>query len=166
VQIIEVVDTTPPVIGNVSVLKDSLWPPNHKPIDVGLSYNATDNCDPAPNVSIKVTSDEPTATARGAGGRRHAPDAKIVDDTVFLRAERSGNGNSADGRVYEITVTATDACGNSASESVFVKVNRSKKKEAVDSGQNYDATQINLQSTKGKKYNFRSRVKRWGYNWR
>lgn len=139
VQTIKVVDTTPPEV-NMSVGKDSLWPPNHKMVDVGLSYTVSDNCDPEPTVSIQVTSDEPTATALGAGGPQHSPDAEITDDgEVLLRAERSGKG---DGRVYAITVIGTDACGNIASATSLVKVNHNNQ-EAVDSGQNYDATEIN-----------------------
>jgi photosystem II stability/assembly factor-like uncharacterized protein len=140
VQTIDVVDTTAPEI-TVSVGLDSLWPPNHKMVDVGLTYSVSDDCDPDPAISIGVTSDEPTATAPGAGGAMHAPDAEITGDgRVLLRAERSGTG---DGRVYVITLTATDACGNSASSDVSVRVNHDKQRSAIDSGQNYDATEIN-----------------------
>jgi hypothetical protein len=137
---ITVEDITPPEI-NLLVSSDTLWPPNHRMVDVGFSFEVSDFCDPEPSVYIEVTSDEPTATAPGAGGVKHAPDAEIIDDDkVLLRAERSGKD---DGRVYKITATATDVAGNSASSSTFVKVNRGKKKAAIDSGQNYDATQIN-----------------------
>lgn len=138
--IVIVQDTTPPEV-SVSLSKDSLWPPNHEIIDVGFSFEVSDICDPELEVSIEVTSDEPTATAPDAGGPKHAPDAQIIDDDrVLLRAERSGE---ADGRVYVITVTATDESGNTASSSVSVKANRDKIEEAIDSGQNYDATQTN-----------------------
>jgi hypothetical protein len=136
---IKVEDTKPPeIVTSVSI--DSLWPTNHKMVDVGLSIDVTDKCDLDPDISISVTSDEPTATAAGAGGSQHAPDAEITDNKVYLRAERSGED---DGRVYIINVTATDASGNSASSSASVKVNHNKKKDAVNSGQNYDAAQIN-----------------------
>ncbi len=137
---ITVQDTTPPEV-SVSVSKDSLKPLNHEMVDVGFTLDISDICDPEPDVSIEVTSDEPTATAPEAGGTKHAPDADITaDGRVLLRAERSKSG---DGRVYVITLTATDESGNSASSSVSVKANISKKREAVDSGQNYDATQVN-----------------------
>jgi len=137
---IVVQDTTPPEV-SLSISIDSLWPPNHEMVDVGLNFEVSDICDPEPVVSIKVTSDEPTTTAPGAGGPEHAPDAEITDDgRVLLRAERSGE---ADGRVYVITVTATDSSGNIAYSSASVKVNHDKKKRANDSGQNYDATLIN-----------------------
>ena len=137
--IITVQDTSPPQV-SVYLAKDSLWPPNHKMVDVGFSFEIADICDAEPVVSIGVTSDEPTATAPGAGGSKHAPDADITDNGVLLRAERAGNG---DGRVYMITVTAIDVSGNSTSTSAAVEVNHNKKKKAVDSGQNYDATEIN-----------------------
>jgi len=137
--IINVGDTTPPEI-SLSVDQDTLWPPNHKMIDVGFSFELSDNCDSEPAASVEVTSDEPTATAPDAGGPKHAPDAEIADDTVFLRAERSGIGN---GRVYMITVEATDASGNGASSSMSVKVNCKKKEAAIDSGQMYNSLEIN-----------------------
>jgi len=110
-------------------------------VDVGFSFEVLDNCDPEPELLIDVTSDERTATAPGAGGPKHAPDAEITEDgRVFLRAERSGKG---DGRVYEIRATVTDTFGNTGSSSVSVKANHSKSKEAIDSGQDYDATLMN-----------------------
>jgi len=135
--IITVQDTTPPEV-SVSIAKDSLWPPSHKMVDVGFGFNISDICNEETDITIGITSDEPTATAPGAGGTKHAPDAEFTDDGLLLRAERSGNG---DGRVYVITVTATDVSGNSASGAASVKVNHNKKKEAVDSGQDYDATE-------------------------
>jgi hypothetical protein len=49
-------DTTAPEV-SVSVSKDSLWPPNHKVVDVGLSYEVSDSCEPEADASIQVTSD-------------------------------------------------------------------------------------------------------------
>lgn len=139
-QTITVHDTTAPAV-QATVSQNSLWPANNKMVDVGFDYQASDGCSGNPDISIAVTSDEPTATAPGAGGPNHAPDAEIkADGRILLRAERSGSG---DGRVYRITATATDASGNSASSSVHVRVNHNKKTEAVDSGQLYDATQVN-----------------------
>jgi hypothetical protein len=139
-EVFSIIDDEAPYVA-VIVEKNHLWPPYRKMVDVDLTFEVSDICDPEPDVSIEVTSDEPTATAPGAGGSKHAPDAEFTDDgRVLLRAERSGEG---DGRVYEITVTATDESGNSASSSVSVKVNHDKKKDAIDSGQNYYATQIN-----------------------
>jgi len=133
---VTVTDTTPPdVIASVEL--SSLWPPNHKFVDVGLSYTATDICDPDPAVEITVSSDEHPAAELGSGGPIHCPDAIVDGESVSLSAERSGPG---DGRVYRITVTATDNCGNVGAASVDVEVRHSPKKPAVDSGQDHDAT--------------------------
>lgn len=137
---IKVQDATPPTV-SLSLKKDTLRPPNHKMIDVGFSYELSDNCDALTAVSLEITSDEATSTAPAAGGVSNSPDAEITSgNQVLLRAERSGDG---DGRVYVITLTPTDTSGNSLSSSIGVRVNYDKKTEAVDSGQAYDATQIN-----------------------
>ena len=127
---------------------DHLQPPNHEMTDVGFSYTATDNCSGQNEleVAVSVTSDEPTASADGAGQTTPAPDAAILrnlDGTIGgirLRAERSSAG---DGRVYQITVQATDACGNVGTAVCTVSVSPANGHPAVDGGQYYDATQVN-----------------------
>ncbi len=75
-----------------------------------------------------------------------APDAFILRDLdgvfqgILLRAERSTRG---DGRVYEITVRATDECGNVGECSANVSVSPANVQPATDSGQFYDATEVN-----------------------
>jgi subtilisin family serine protease len=140
-QIIEVVDTTPPEV-TCEVAQNRLWPPNHRLIDVGLSFDATDSCDSEmPSFEVAVTSDEHPARAPGAGGAMHCPDALILDDqSVWLRSERAGPG---DGRVYAITVSATDACGNvgMCSRSITVPHSMGQGMGAIDSGQIFDPTE-------------------------
>ncbi len=114
---ITVEDTEPPVIANVWVSKTLLWPPNHKMVKVTVHYTDTDNCDPSPNCTLSVASNE---AVNGTGDGNTSPDWQVLDaHHVLLRAERSGNG---DGRVYTITITCTDVSGNSASEDVSVLV--------------------------------------------
>jgi hypothetical protein len=119
--------------------KSTLWPPNHKLSDVGLSFDASGGCDAdPPSISLVVSSDESPAEEDGAGGAEHCPDAVSgSNDSVSLRAERSGSG---DGRVYVITVLGTDNCGNVGTCQVAVTVpkNKGAKGQAVDSGQDYD----------------------------
>jgi len=137
---VTVVDDTPPTV-TAEVAIDSLWPPLGKMIDVGLTYEVLDSCDEDPVVVIEVTSDEPTAGSHHFDGSWLTPDAAFDDDGgLFLRAQRYRRG---DGRLYEITVTATDESGNSGSQSTSVQVNRRKWRDAIDSGQSYDATRIN-----------------------
>lgn len=150
-QTVKTVDTTPPAVA-CSAQRDTLWPVNHKFVDVGFGFTAVDACDPDPPIiALGVTSDEDPALALGSGGPVHCPDAAIVDDAVLLRAERAGTG---DGRVYVVGVGATDACGNvgKCDDTVIVpKAQGGKNAGAVDSGQNFDAmTCSNPTVAKGK----------------
>ena len=115
-QMIMVKDTTPPSITDVAADPDMLWPPNHKMRDVFIQYTAVDNCSEVSNV-LTVESNEPV---NGNGDGNTDPDWIIVDDqNVKLRAERSGHGN---GRIYTITITSTDDCGNSSTANTTVLV--------------------------------------------
>jgi hypothetical protein len=121
-----------------------LWPPNHKFVDITI-MGVTDPDDDPVNITItEITSDEATATDKGSGGAKHAPDADGVGtDTASVRAERSGN---ADGRVYVISFTADDGRGGECEGSVIVNVPHDQSDitcPAVDSGQIYNATQMN-----------------------
>lgn len=110
-------DTTPPEI-DCSVSPDTLWPPNHKSVDVTATVNVTDDTDPNPVVVlVSVTSNEPDD---GIGDGDTANDIVIVDDTtVSLRAERAAGGT---GRVYTLTYEATDASGNTATSTCSIVV--------------------------------------------
>lgn len=112
----------PPEIAGAAASPGSLWPPNHKMIDVLVSYTVTDDRDPAAAVrcSLNVTSNEPV---NGTGDGDTAPDWQVVDSHhVRLRAERAGSG---DGRTYTITITCTDTGGASSTRQVKVGVPKS-----------------------------------------
>lgn len=95
--------------------------------------------DPVTITVTSITSDEPTATAQGAGGTAKAPDASGVGlSAARVRAERSGGG---DGRVYAINFTAQDDFGDMCNAQVIVCV--PLKSKCINSGQKYDATKIN-----------------------
>jgi hypothetical protein len=120
-QLVTVVDKTPPKIGSVTLDKISLWPANHKMIEVALRYGAVDNCGSA-NCQISITSNEPI---NGTGDGDTAPDWEVVNPyQVRLRAERSGKGN---GRIYLIKITCTDRSGNITSRTVTVTVPHDRK---------------------------------------
>jgi uncharacterized repeat protein (TIGR01451 family) len=108
----------PPTISNATADPSSLWPPNHRMVNVTVSYDVTDNCPlPLGSCTLSVTSNEPVL---GRGSGNTSPDWIVVDDHhVLLRAEREGGGN---GRVYTTTITCTDSGGNSSSDQVEVTV--------------------------------------------
>jgi uncharacterized repeat protein (TIGR01451 family) len=113
-------DTQAPAIGDLSVDKPVLSPPNHKMVDVAVNYVATDNCGPVTTM-LSVTSNEPD---NGLGDGDTANDIQLVNNhLVRLRAERSGGGT---GRVYTITVVATDSHGNMTTRAVIVSVPKGK----------------------------------------
>lgn len=101
-------DTTPPVIVEVSVSPDRLWPPNHKMVGVEVGVVAVDTCDPHPHCRIvDIVSDEPV---NGRGDGNTVPDWLVTGDlTADLRSERAG---IADGRTYTLTVRCADTSGN------------------------------------------------------
>jgi uncharacterized protein len=104
----------------VSVTPDSLWPPNHKYVNVAATVVADDDFDPAPRVSlVSVTSDEPDDAPGGRDGNTRNDVVVVDDDSFRLRAERD---ETRGGRVYTITYRVTDACGNSSTDSATVTV--------------------------------------------
>jgi hypothetical protein len=114
-------DIEAPVITQVSANPSLLWPPNHKMKNVTINYQTWDNCGTVSS-TLAVSSNEPVA---GTGGGDQFPDWVILDNHhLQLRAERSGGGND---RVYTITITSTDASGNSAIEKTKVVVPDNKK---------------------------------------
>src|SRR5262249_47227705 len=116
---VTIVDIQAPIISGVSANPSVLWPPNHKMVPVTINYGVTDNCDRPSAITcvLSVTSNEPVD---GTGDGDTAPDWEIVDSHhVRLRAERAGNGS---GRIYTITITCTDAGGNSLVRTVTVSV--------------------------------------------
>ena len=114
-QMITVVDNVAPTITGESASTYVLSPPNHTMRDVLINYTATDNC--AVTSVITITSNEPV---NGVGDGDTDPDWIITDNhNVKLRAERSANGT---GRIYTITITATDPSGNTAVKTIEVRV--------------------------------------------
>jgi hypothetical protein len=128
-------DEEPPVI-TCGVSQNTLWPPNHELVNVGLTASVTDDCDKGvvigggPNgTGVTVYSDEPDLDILGSGN--FSPDAKNIGvGTLRLRSERSGNEN---GRVYLIVVQATDASGKTGFCATTVTVTHDQSKASKDS---------------------------------
>ncbi len=130
--IVTVEDTIPPEI-TASLSRTTLWPPNHKLVEIAATVEVFDICDPnAGFVLTSITSDEPE---NGLGDGDTAPDIVDADfgtaDTSFqLRSERSGTG---DGRTYTITYTASDKSGNTTPVVVEVVVPHNRSGSALAS---------------------------------
>lgn len=115
-------DTTAPQMGGVTPNVSSLWPANHRMMEVTVTASATDASGAACTIT-SVTSSEPD---NGLGDGDTANDIVMTGPlSVNLRAERAGNGP---GRVYTINVTCTDGAGNSATSSTTVSVPKSNGK--------------------------------------
>ncbi len=119
---VTVVDSTAPIISEITASPNVLWPANYKMVSVTLATSVSDACNATTLCSISVSSNEPI---NGTGDGDTAPDWEITGDrTLNLRAERAGGGN---GRIYAITLTCTDAFGHSSSGSAIVAVPHDKE---------------------------------------
>ncbi|TZF89755.1 HET-C-related protein [Cognatilysobacter lacus] len=128
------------VIANASPVCESpekptvLWPPNNQMRDMRLAdlVHVTDpDGDPVTLKLVGATQDEPPTRAPDVTG--------VGTDVAAVRAARAGSG---DGRVYRLSYEAADRKGGTCSAAVTVHVPHDSATDvAVDSGQNYDATQ-------------------------
>jgi len=110
-------DTSGPAITGVVASTPVLWPPNHTLRDITIDYTVADDCGGDITSVLSVTSNEPID---GTGDGDTSPDWIRVDPHhLKLRAERAGTGS---GRVYTVTVSATNACGLTSTTTVPVVV--------------------------------------------
>jgi len=106
-------DTTPPVFLKLSATPSSIWPPNNKMVPVIVTADVVDDGGPAAARIVTVSCNEPAVG-----------DWQITGSlTLSVRATRNGSGS---GRVYTVTVEATDAAGNTATRTVAVSVPHDK----------------------------------------
>ena len=126
---VSVTDSTAPTLSPVPD-KSILWPPNHKMVDITIEANASDNTGGV-TLTATVSSNEPDS---GLWDGDIGPDwtEPVIDQetgiiTLQLRAERDDSG---DGRIYTITVTATDVSNNSSNVQleIIVPHDQGKKK--------------------------------------
>jgi hypothetical protein len=110
-------DTQAPTL-TVTSSPSLLWPPDHKYSTVVATVTVSDNVDPNVGFTLaSVTSNEPD---NGDDDGNTGNDIVVVDDHTFLlRAERSSTGA---GRIYIITYSAADACGNTTVATAIVNV--------------------------------------------
>ena len=126
----------PPICDSAVPNIDSIWPPNHKLVDITISGITDPENDPISIQVISIHQDE--AVNELADGNSEPDGYGIGTDIAKVRAERSGIGN---GRVYSITFKASDDKGASCSTVMTVGVPHDKKDTAVlDSDKNFDST--------------------------
>ncbi len=116
--------------------QSSLWPPNHKFIQIDILGVTDPEGDPFTIIIDSIFQDE-AVDAPDSGNT--APDGQGVGtSSAQVRAERVGTGN---GRVYHIAFTATDDGGASCSGVVQVGVPVSRNSTPIDDGPLYDSTE-------------------------
>ena len=114
-----------------------IWPPNHTMHDVTVLGVSDADSDIVTIIITGILQDE-EVNVDGDGNT--APDgAGVGSPTASVRSERSGTG---DGRVYEISFTATDPSGDICTGTIEVSVPKSNGKQgaAVNSGAIHDST--------------------------
>lgn len=118
----------------------TLWPPNHKLVEVGVGGVADPQGQPVTITIDGIAQDEPTNTV---GDGNTCPDAGGVGTaTAQLRAERTGTPSvPGDGRVYHIDFTATDPDGYTCTGRVTscVPHDQGQGSTCVDQGPLYDS---------------------------
>lgn len=123
---VTVQNTASPTL-KVSLSPNSLWPPNHKLVQITATIDASDGCSSSQKVQLaSITSSDPDE-GQGDGDQPH--DIQAVNGgpvsfgtdvrSFLLRAERSG---MISGRVYTVSYTLQDASGNTTSASALVLV--------------------------------------------
>jgi hypothetical protein len=114
----------------------SLWPPNHKMVDISILGVTDPDSDPV-TVRIEGITQDEKVNNKG-DGNTETDGAGVGTSTAQVRAERSGLG---DGRVYVIRFSARDNRGGTCSGAVNVGVPHDQRgTPPVDSGQAYDST--------------------------
>lgn len=103
-------DTQAPTISSLSASPNTITPPNKKMIPVTLTAAATDN------VGVTALHIVSVASSEIVNGTFSQVTGNL---TLKLLADRNGNGS---GRIYTITVEATDAAGNRSTRNVTVTV--------------------------------------------
>lgn len=122
--VITIADTSPPEFTDLASSATVLWPPDHRMVEVNLYATVKDACASA---TWRIVGVESNQAFDGRGKGRAPIDWSIADDdTVFLRAQRSGSGEA---RVYYVLVQAIDLFGNQSEiQTVTVTVPRSMMK--------------------------------------
>ncbi len=117
-------DTTAPTVAPTSSL-NMLWPPNQELIPITIWANGADNGGGDLVLTASVQCSENDGLAESDWGIESI-DSTAGTIALCLRAERAGSG---DGRVYTVTITATDGSLNQSVATVDIRVPHDKRKK-------------------------------------
>jgi hypothetical protein len=126
-----------PICGTAVASMTSLWPPNHRFVDITVLGVTDPNGDPFTITITAIMQDE--AVNAPDSGNTDPDGMGVGTSTAQVRAERVGDGGN--GRVYHIFFTATDINGNSCNGEVLVGVPLDQESgPAIDDGALFDST--------------------------
>lgn len=125
-----------------------LWPPNHRMVDISI-VGVTDADGDSVTITItRITQDEPLNTV---GDGNFEPDgAGVGTSAAQVRAERTGTPRvPGNGRVYQISYSASDGRGGECTGSVAVCVphDQGNRSVCIDDGQRYNSVTGATEST-------------------
>lgn len=121
---VEVKDTTAPSLAPTPSV-NLLWPPNHQLCPVTVWASAADNGGGLVTLDVSVQSSEQAAVGE-QDWYVDSTDNEAGIITLRLRAERAGTDS---GRVYTVTITATDASNNASVATVEIRVPHDRRKK-------------------------------------
>jgi hypothetical protein len=133
----------PPDCSQAEASIDTIWPPNHKFVDISVIGVTDPDGDPITITIDGISQDEPVDTY---GDGSFTPDGQGVGtDTAQVRAERAGAKKvPGNGRVYHIAFTASDDKGGKCYGEVLVGVphDQGQGNVPIDDGPSYDSTAL------------------------
>ncbi|WP_300458642.1 hypothetical protein [Desulfobacula sp.] len=133
----------PPDCSQAAASIDTIWPPNHNWVDIGIIGVTDPDGDPVTITIDSINQDEPVDTY---GDGKFTPDGQVIGtDTASVRAERAGSKKvPGNGRVYHIAFTASDDKGGECNGEVLVGVphDQGQGNVPIDDGPSYDSTAL------------------------
>lgn len=120
-----------------------IWPANHEPVPFGVAGIVDPDGDAVAIAITSILQDEPTNTQ--GDGKTSIDAAGIGQATGWLRAERMGPQNDRtyhNGRLYEISFTASDGKGGACTGVIRIGVphDAGAGRSVIDNGCRWDST--------------------------
>jgi len=131
---VNVIDTVAPTLSPVPSTS-MLWPPNGTMTEVTINANARDNSGGPILLDVLLTTNQPQQV--GQDGKM-IPDWSVekIDQAagvIVLQLKNARSGKSGD-KIYNVSVTATDASGNASTAQVSITAPHDKRRVDVQRG--------------------------------